>query len=153
MALKTKTKTPSRAKAPKAKAPKATPCVRRKVGMVMHEFKTGGLKISTSDMPVRNRRQALAIAYSEARRTCSKSKSKSKSGTSTSTKNTAKSKSKSISKECLQRHIKAVMHEMKAGTLRSGRRGHKKRVTNPIQALAMGYARARAECSSKALPP
>ncbi|MGS5086994.1 DUF6496 domain-containing protein [Hydrogenophaga sp. A37] len=38
----------------------------RKVGKVMHEFKEGELKSSSGDK-VRNRKQAIAIALSEAR--------------------------------------------------------------------------------------
>jgi hypothetical protein len=37
--------------------------------------------------------------------------------------------------------VKRAMHEMKAGTLRSGRSG--KKVTNPKQAIAIGLSEAR----------
>ncbi len=37
--------------------------------------------------------------------------------------------------------VKRAMHEMKAGTLRSGRSG--KKVTNPKQAVAIGLSEAR----------
>ena len=39
------------------------------------------------------------------------------------------------------RKVKRAMHEMKAGTLRSGRSG--KKVTNPKQAIAIGLSEAR----------
>lgn len=39
------------------------------------------------------------------------------------------------------RKVKRAMHEMKQGTLRSGRSG--KKVTNPRQAIAIGLAEAR----------
>lgn len=139
------TKTTKTTKTKTAKRAKTTPCVRRKVGVVMHEFKAGRLKVSTSDIPVTDRRQALAIAYSEARRKCTKGAAKKKGEKAKKTKKT----SGPIPKECLQRHMRAVMHEMKAGTLMYGRKGQKRRVTSPMQALAMGYARARAECNRK----
>jgi hypothetical protein len=47
-----------------AKSTKAT----RKVGKVMHEFKEGTLKSGGSGKKVTNRRQAVAIGLSEARR-------------------------------------------------------------------------------------
>jgi hypothetical protein len=47
-----------------AKSTKAT----RKVGKVMHEFKQGTLKSGGSGKKVTNRRQAVAIGLSEARR-------------------------------------------------------------------------------------
>lgn len=139
------TKTTKTTKTKTAKRAKTTPCVRRKVGVVMHEFKAGRLKVSTSDIPVTDRRQALAIAYSEARRKCTKGAAKKKAAEKAKKKKT----SGPIPKECLQRHMRAVMHEMKAGTLMYGRKGQKRRVTSPMQALAMGYARARAECNRK----
>jgi hypothetical protein len=40
----------------------------RKVGKVMHEFKEGTLKSGGSGKKVTNRRQAVAIGLSEARR-------------------------------------------------------------------------------------
>jgi hypothetical protein len=39
------------------------------------------------------------------------------------------------------RKVKRAMHEMKEGTLRSGRSG--KKVTNPKQAIAIGLSEAR----------
>ncbi len=39
------------------------------------------------------------------------------------------------------RKVERAMHEMKAGTLRSGRSGRK--VTNPKQAIAIGLSEAR----------
>jgi hypothetical protein len=38
-------------------------------------------------------------------------------------------------------HVKTEMHEMKRGTLKSGRSG--KKVTNPKQAIAIGLSEAR----------
>jgi hypothetical protein len=43
-----------------------TPAQKRKVHTVMHEFKTGKLRSGQSDKKVRSRRQAVAIAMSEA---------------------------------------------------------------------------------------
>jgi hypothetical protein len=40
----------------------------KKVGKVMHEFKQGKLKSGTSNKKVTNRKQAIAIALSEARK-------------------------------------------------------------------------------------
>lgn len=42
--------------------------MRKKVERVMHEYKEGSLMIGKSDKPVKNRKQAVAIALSEARR-------------------------------------------------------------------------------------
>jgi hypothetical protein len=44
-------------------------CTGRKIGVVMREFKNKQLKMR-SGQPVTNRKQAIAIALSEARRTC-----------------------------------------------------------------------------------
>jgi hypothetical protein len=55
------------------KLPK-TPKARAKVKKVMEEYKEGGLKIGTSDKPVKSRRQAVAIAISEARKASKKKK-------------------------------------------------------------------------------
>jgi hypothetical protein len=45
------------------------------------------------------------------------------------------------SRETAARKVKRAMHEMKAGTLRSGGSGRK--VTNPKQAIAIGLSEAR----------
>jgi hypothetical protein len=42
-----------------------------------------------------------------------------------------------------QEEVHEAMHEMKEGTLRSGRSG--KKVTNPKQAIAIGLSKARRE--------
>jgi Family of unknown function (DUF6496) len=42
-----------------------------------------------------------------------------------------------------QKDVQEAMHEMKEGTLRSGRSG--KKVTNPKQAVAIGLSKARKE--------
>lgn len=46
--------------------PTETPAQKRKVHTVMHEFKVGKLHSGHSDKKVRSRRQAIAIAMSEA---------------------------------------------------------------------------------------
>lgn len=43
-----------------------------------------------------------------------------------------------------QEEVREAMHEMKAGTLRSGGKS-KKKVTNPKQAIAIGLSKARKE--------
>ena len=45
---------------------KSSPRQRRTEGRVMHEFKHGELRSGTSGQKVRNRKQAVAIALSEA---------------------------------------------------------------------------------------
>ena len=42
-----------------------------------------------------------------------------------------------------QENVREEMHEMKKGTLKSGRSG--KKVTNPKQAIAIGLSKARKE--------
>ena len=58
-------------------------------------------------------------------------------------KKTAKKKSakKSSAKTTAQKKVKKVMHERKAGTLRSGKSG--KKVTSRKQAIAIGLSEAR----------
>jgi len=51
--------------------PGKTPAARSKIETVMHEFKSGSLH-SGSGAQVRNRKQALAIALSEARKAARK---------------------------------------------------------------------------------
>jgi hypothetical protein len=55
------------------KLPK-TPKVRAKVKKVMEEYKEGELDIGKSSKPVKSRKQAVAIALSEARKAVSKKK-------------------------------------------------------------------------------
>jgi hypothetical protein len=43
----------------------------------------------------------------------------------------------------VQEEVKEAMHEMKRGTLKSGK--SKKKVTNPKQAVAIGLSKARKE--------
>lgn len=47
---------------------KYDPAAQRKIGQVMHEFKQGELDSGSTGRPVKSRRQAVAIALSEARR-------------------------------------------------------------------------------------
>jgi len=59
-------------------------------------------------------------------------------------KKTAKKKSaakKTSAKTIAQKKVKKVMHERKAGTLRSGKSG--KKVTSRMQAIAIGLSEAR----------
>jgi len=51
----------------KKKVPKS-PAVREKVAKVMHEFKEGELPMGKSKKKVKSRKQAIAIALSEARK-------------------------------------------------------------------------------------
>jgi hypothetical protein len=61
-----KTKAIKKPKMPKV--PK-TPAAKVKIGKVLHEFKEGELKSGSKKGPVvKNRKQAIAIAISEARR-------------------------------------------------------------------------------------
>jgi hypothetical protein len=48
--------------------PKYGPKATRKISKVMHEWKHGALKSGKSNVKVKSRRQAVAIAISEARR-------------------------------------------------------------------------------------
>lgn len=48
--------------------PKYGPKAKNKVKKVMHEFKEGSLKIGKSKKKVKNRKQAIAIGLSEARK-------------------------------------------------------------------------------------
>jgi hypothetical protein len=71
--IKTKTKrAKSRTKAiaakTKSKLSKTARIVKRKMKTVMHEWKHGKLKSGRSGKKVRNRKQAVAIGLSEARR-------------------------------------------------------------------------------------
>jgi hypothetical protein len=52
---------------------------KKKVEKVMHEYKTGELKSGKSKKPVKSRKQAVAIALSEARRSGAKIPRKKKS--------------------------------------------------------------------------
>jgi hypothetical protein len=64
----------------------------------------------------------------------------------TSARKTAPKKSaakKSAAKKSAQEKVKEVMHERKAGTLRSGKSG--KKVTSRKQAIAIGLSEARKE--------
>lgn len=45
-----------------------SPKAQEKIHEVMHEFKEGKLKIGHSDRPVKERKQAVAIGISEARK-------------------------------------------------------------------------------------
>ena len=49
---------------------------KRKIETVMSEFKEGELNIGKSDKKVKNRKQAVAIALSEAKRVTTKKKKK-----------------------------------------------------------------------------
>jgi hypothetical protein len=62
----------------------------------------------------------------------------------TATKKTAakKTSAKTTAKTTAQKKVKKVMHERKAGTLRSGKSG--KKVTSRKQAIAIGLSEARA---------
>jgi hypothetical protein len=57
-----------RTSAPRTQRAPDTPRAQRKIAKVMGEFKDGGLR-SGSGAKVRKRKQAIAIALSEARRT------------------------------------------------------------------------------------
>ncbi len=54
---------------------KEVKCERKKVKVVMHEYKEGSLKRRNSK-PVKSRKEAVAIALNIARRKCSRKKSK-----------------------------------------------------------------------------
>lgn len=54
---------------------KEVKCQRKKVEVVMHEYKEGSLK-RRSGKKVKARKEAIAIALNVARRKCSKKKSK-----------------------------------------------------------------------------
>lgn len=57
--------------------PKKKTCSQKKVSKVMHEWKTKKLKLRNGKV-VKNHKQAIAIALSEARRYCDKKSKKSK---------------------------------------------------------------------------
>jgi len=50
--------------------------MRKKVARVMREYEEGALKIGKSDKPVKKKKQAIAIALSEARRLKKRNKRK-----------------------------------------------------------------------------
>lgn len=54
---------------------KEVKCQRKKVEVVMHEYKEGSLK-RRNGKPVKARKEAIAIALNVARKKCSKKKSK-----------------------------------------------------------------------------
>jgi hypothetical protein len=54
---------------------KTEKCQRKKIEVVMHEYKKGSLQRRNSK-PVKSRKEAIAIALNIARRKCSKKKSK-----------------------------------------------------------------------------
>jgi hypothetical protein len=58
---------PAKKSASKSAGRKTSPKAQRKIAAVMHEFKEGELVSGGSGKPVRNPKQAIAIALSEAR--------------------------------------------------------------------------------------
>jgi hypothetical protein len=52
--------------------PKYSPKAQKKIEKVMHEYKEGDLKSGKSKKKVKNRKQAIAIAISEARKSGAK---------------------------------------------------------------------------------
>lgn len=59
---------PSKKKTSSGSGPKSKRTVKNKMGKVMHEYKHHELKSGRSGKSVRNRKQAIAIGLSEARR-------------------------------------------------------------------------------------
>jgi len=51
-------------------------CKERKIGKVMHEYKSGSLGSGKAHAPVKSRAQAIAIGLSEARKRCGSRKSR-----------------------------------------------------------------------------
>jgi Family of unknown function (DUF6496) len=72
--------------------------------------------------------------------TKSASRSRTKSGTRSKSKTTTRPKSRRYGKKAGQK-VERAMHEMKRGSLRSGRSG--KKVTDSKQAIAIGLSEAR----------
>lgn len=68
MPTATTKKKPSKKAPSSGSDPKSKQIVKRKVAAVMHEFKHGELESGKSSEKVRNPKQAIAIALSEARR-------------------------------------------------------------------------------------
>ena len=81
----------------------------------------------------------MATRKTTTRRSSAK-KTTRKSAKKTAARKTAAKKS-SASKTLAQKKVKKVMHERKAGTLRSGKSG--KKVTSKKQAIAIGLSEAR----------
>jgi len=81
----------------------------------------------------------MATRKATTRRSSAK-KTTRKSAKKTAARKTAAKKS-SASKTLAQKKVKKVMHERKAGTLRSGKSG--KKVTSKKQAIAIGLSEAR----------
>lgn len=76
--------------------PKESPKAKKKIGKVMHEYKHGQLK-SGGRKKVKNRKQAIAIAMSEARRSGAKVPPKKRAKKKSTTKKKSPTKKKTAS--------------------------------------------------------